>query len=286
MDMKQTEATGADRPVSATQDHGGAPAAIAPAAARSLNRWNVALAVLHAVQGLAIVAISLAKSPVVAAPVVSSYLTFDTATSTLVPAQRMLFDLPIGPAVALFFFLSAIAHFAVAFPARGWYERRLARGQNPARWMEYALSSSVMIVVIATLSGIQEAGTLVAIFGINATMNLFGWSMEAANEGRERPQWLHYVFGCIAGSVPWVVIAIALGTAATEPGAAPIPGFVIAIFVSLFVSFNVFAINMVLQYRRVGRWADYLYGERAYMLFSLVAKTLLAWQVFAGTLRP
>ena len=274
-----------DRPV---RDNLGdsAPAAIEPARARSLHRWNLALAVLHAVQALAILAISFAKSPVVTAPVVSSYLTFDTATQTLVPAQRALFDLPIGPAVALFFFLSAIAHFAVAFPARRWYERSLARGQNPARWIEYALSSSVMIVVIATLSGIQEIGTLVAIFGINAAMNLFGWSMEAANEGRTRTQWLHYVFGCIAGAVPWIVITIALWTAATEPGAAPIPGFVIAIFVTLFISFNVFAINMVLQYRKVGRWSDYLYGERAYMLFSLVAKTLLAWQVFAGTLRP
>ena len=254
--------------------------------ADSLNRWNAALAVLHAVQGLAILAISVARDPLVTAPVVSSYLRFDAATATLVPAQRTLFELPIGPAVALFFFLSAAAHLSLAFPARRWYEQHLQRGQNPARWIEYALSSSVMIVVIAELSGIQEIGTLVAIFGINAAMNLFGWSMEAANEGRSRVQWLHYVFGCIAGAVPWLVITIALWTSATEPGAAPIPGFVIAIFVSLFLSFNVFAINMVLQYRKVGRWADYLYGERAYMLFSLIAKTLLAWQVFAGTLRP
>ena len=254
--------------------------------ADSLNRWNAALAVLHAVQGLAILAISVARDPLVTAPVVSSYLRYDPATATLVPAQRTLFELPIGPAVALFFLLSAVAHLSLAFPARRWYEQHLQRGQNPARWIEYALSSSVMIVVIAELSGIQEIGTLVAIFGINAAMNLFGWSMEAANEGRSRVQWLHYVFGCIAGAVPWLVITIALWTSATEPGAAPIPGFVIAIFVSLFISFNVFAINMVLQYRKVGRWADYLYGERAYMLFSLIAKTLLAWQVFAGTLRP
>jgi hypothetical protein len=254
--------------------------------ARSLVRWNGTLAVLHAIQAAVILAISFAKDPVVAAPVVSSYLSFDTATSTLVPAQRTLFDLPIGPAVAVFFALSALAHLAVAFPARGWYQRNLARGINPARWIEYALSSSVMIVVIATLSGIQEVGTLLAIFGINAAMNLFGWSMELANEGRSRVQWSHYVFGCIAGIVPWVVILVALWTAATEPGAAPIPGFVIAIFVSLFVSFNVFAFNMVLQYRRTGRWADYLHGERVYMFLSLFAKTLLAWQVFAGTLRP
>ena len=79
---------------------------------------------------------------------------------------------------------------------------------------------------------------------------------------------------------------MSLVVSATEPGSAPIPGFVIAIFVTLFVCFNVFAINMVLQYRKIGRWSDYLYGERAYMLFSLVAKSLLAWQVFFGTLRP
>ncbi len=254
--------------------------------ARSLYRWNAVLAVLHFVQFAAILALSFARTPLATSPVVSSYLTFDQASRTLVPAQRALFELPIGPAVAIFFLLSAIAHFSVAFPARGWYERMLARGQNPARWIEYALSSSVMIVVIATLSGIQEIGTLVAIFGINAAMNLFGWSMEAGNEGRERPQWLHFNFGVIAGAVPWIVIAIALATAATEPNAAPIPAFVIAIFVSLFISFNVFAINMVLQYRKVGRWRDYLYGERAYMLFSLVAKTILAWQVWSGTLAP
>ena len=110
--------------------------------------------------------------------------------------------------------------------------------------------------------------------------------MEIGSEGRAKPQWLHYIFGCIAGAVPWIVILATLVLSATQPGAAPIPGFVIAIFVSLFIAFNVFAINMVLQYGKIGRWRDYLYGERAYMLFSLVAKTLLAWQVFSGTLRP
>ena len=254
--------------------------------ARSLFRWNATLSALHLVQGVAILAISFAKSPVVTSPVVSTYLRFDETTRHLVTAQRAIWDLPIGPAVALFFFMSAIAHFSMAFPARRWYEAHLARGQNPIRWIEYAFSSSVMIVVIAALAGVQEVGTLIAVFGANAAMIMFGWSMEIANEGRERPQWLHYIFGCIAGAVPWVVIFVTILVSATEPGSAPIPGFVIAIFVTLFVAFNIFAINMVLQYGKIGRWRDYLYGERAYMLFSLVAKSLLAWQVFFGTLRP
>jgi hypothetical protein len=254
--------------------------------ANSFFRWNAVLAALHGIQGLIILALSFAKDPIVTSPVVTTYLSFDTATETLVPAQRALFDLPIGPAVALFLFMSAIAHFLLAWPLRGWYERKLAQGIQPMRWLEYSLSSSVMIIVIAALSGIQEIGTLVAIFGVNAAMNLFGWSMESANQGRTKTQWNHYVFGVVAGIVPWIVITIALWSAATEPGAAAIPGFVWVIFISLFISFNIFAITMILQYRKIGRWRDYLTGEKTYMFMSLFAKTILAWQVFFGTLAP
>jgi hypothetical protein len=42
---------------------------------------------------------------------------------------------------------------------------------------------------------------------------------------------------------------------------------------------------MFLQYRKVGPWKDYLFGERVYVFLSLFAKSALAWQVFAGTLR-
>lgn len=254
--------------------------------AHSLYRWNAILAGLHFVQGLVILALSFARDPIVSSPVVSTYLSFDEISETLVPAETALFDLPIGPAVALFFFLSAIAHGLLAWPLRGWYERRIGSGIQPMRWIEYSLSSSVMIVVIAALSGIQEIGTLVAIFGINAAMNLFGWSMESANQGRTKVQWNHYVFGVIAGIVPWIVISIALWSASTEPGAAPVPTFVWIIFGTLFVAFNIFAITMILQYGRIGRWRDYLVGEKTYMVMSLVAKTLLAWQVFFGTLAP
>ena len=55
---------------------------------------------------------------------------------------------------------------------------------------------------------------------------------------------------------------------------------------TLFVFFNIFAINMVLQYKKVGRWKDYLYGERVYIILSLSAKTVLCWLIFTGTLAP
>ena len=65
----------------------------------------------------------------------------------------------------------------------------------------------------------------------------------------------------------------------------PIFSFVVSI-VSIFLFFNTFSINMILQYKQVGKWKDYLYGERAYIWLSLLAKTCLAWQVFFGTYQP
>jgi hypothetical protein len=80
------------------------------------------------------------------------------------------------------------------------------------------------------------------------------------------------------------VIAIYLFGAGS--GEAKPPAFVYYIYLSIAIFFNCFVINMYLQYRKIWKWKDYLYGERMYVILSLVAKSMLAWQVFAGTLRP
>ncbi len=244
---------------------------------RGLRRWNAAMGALHLAQGAAMLAVASSFS----LPVTSSFLRMDAVTGKLAAVPDELFRLRIAPLVAGFLFLSALAHALLASPwLHGWYERSVTRGINPARWVEYALSSSLMMVVIAMLVGIYDIVSLILIFALNATMILFGWLMELHNQTTKGTNWTAFGFGCFAGAVPWVAIAIYLA-GATSP-----PAFVYGIFASLFVFFNVFAVNMLLQYRRVGRWRDYLYGERVYMLLSLTAKSLLAWQVFAGTLQP
>lgn len=113
-------------------------------------------------------------------------------------------EIPTGLAVAAFLGLSALAH---AFVCTVWWRRYtadLVRGRNPARWVEYSLSSSLMIVLIAQLTGISDIAALLALFGVNASMILFGW----LQEHYERPGgggWLPFGFGCLAGIVPWLL---------------------------------------------------------------------------------
>jgi hypothetical protein len=243
---------------------------------RHLRIWNAALAALHGAQAVLIAALSNGFS----LPITISFMTGPPGTASV---TNSVYDLPIGLVVSVFLLLAAIDHGLMAAPRiHRWYERNLARERNPARWWEYSLSASLMIMLIAMYTGIADLAALIAIFGVNVAMILFGLAMECANRPGAPVVWRPYVYGCVAGAVPWIAIAIQIGYAQSQTG--NVPGFVFGIFVSLFVLFMSFAANMALQYRRRGPWRDYLFGERIYLLLSLSAKSLLAWQIFFPTL--
>lgn len=245
-----------------------------------LRRFNAIMGGLHLLQGILMIVLSNDTTY----PLYSFFVTFDREAFKLLPNPTEIGGLLFGPAVAVFLLISAVAHFILATFGYRWYVAQLERQMNPGRFYEYALSSSLMMILIAMLNGMWDIGSLILIFGLNASMNLFGIMMEFDNEGREKVRWAGFIYGCIAGIIPWIVLAMYL-LGAGEGDARP-PNFVYAILISIFIFFNSFAINMYLQYRKVGKWADYLFGERMYIVLSLVAKTALAWQIFAGTLAP
>lgn len=250
----------------------------------SLFRWNKWLAFIHAAQAAVIIVLGVSYK----VPVIAHYLTPNPLSEnnvSLALAGRQIFEIDLVWLVALFFVLSALAHTAMAGIYRMRYEADLAVGINRLRWIEYAASASLMMVGIALLSGVYDSAALLAIFGLTAIMNLCGLAMELFNQGKRETSWLAYGIGCIAGIIPWIIVAWAL-LSANMYGNGAIPTFVYWVFGSMFVLFSSFAANMYLQYAKKGKWADYLYGERVYMILSLVAKTVLAWQVFAGVLRP
>ncbi len=238
-----------------------------------LRRLNIAAAGLHALS--AVVVVTLANG--FSLPVNANYMAGPPGTTKRELVH--LGDIRMAWLVAAFFALSAVAHFLVAGPLRSSYESELELGRNPFRWLEYSLSSSLMIVAIAILTGITDVATLFAFVGVNASMIGFGWIQERyeAPGASLMPFWL----GCVAGVVPWLAIGIYL----FSPGAhAHAPGFVYGIYFTLFALFNCFALVQYLQYKKIGRFADYMVGERTYLVLSLAAKSLLAWQIFASTL--
>ncbi len=255
-----------------------------------LRKFNMLMGGLHLIQGILMLILSGVVIQQIAEfkPTITQiYLFFNTETSSLETAFKTLFELPFGVMVAVFLLISALAHAIISIPKKtnDIYNKDLEKGINKFRWFEYALSSSVMIVLIATLFGIYDIGSLILIFVLNALMNIFGLYMETLNSGKDKQsvKWGPFVYGSIAGITPWIVIIMYMvGNGNLDM----VPWFVWAIVGTYFLAFNTFPINMILQYKKVGKWSDYLYGERTYIILSLVAKSLLAWLVLFGAMQP
>lgn len=244
---------------------------------KPLQTWNIYAGLLHLASLIAVVALSNDFS----LPVTATYMTGPPGTSSTEPI--LLFSNSISYTIALFLGLSALFHFLVAsnkfFPR---YADGLKSSRNTFRWVEYSLSSSLMIFIIAQLNGISDYAALLAIFGVNVSMILFGWLQERYTTPGDGDL-LPFIFGCIAGFIPWLIILIQLLTP-SGPAGTTAPGFVYGIVISLFIFFNCFAYVQYQQYKAKGKWANYLRGEKAYIILSFVAKSLLAWQIFAATL--
>ncbi len=261
---------------------------------QSLKRFNIIMGGLHLFQGILMIILGIIITDLGSfkLQVYQHYLRFvETAPGEgyLDFARTEIFTLPFFVLVASFLLISALAHALISLPKKinDMYNRDLEKGINKLRWFEYTLSSSIMIVLISYLFGIWDIASLILIFIVNASMNLFGLVMEQLNSGKtkENVNWGPFIWGTIAGLAPWIAIILYM-TGATAEATAQTPWFVWAIVGSYFIAFNTFPINMVMQYLQKGKFANYLYGERGYIVLSLVAKTVLAWLVLVGALQP
>ncbi|MHA2008760.1 MAG: heliorhodopsin HeR [Promethearchaeota archaeon] len=252
-----------------------------------LKRFNRNMGILHLIQGILMLSIGAILE--FSRDIYTFYLNFELVTPPtgfeILPNPEVLFTISyVGAILASFLLLSALAHLLIAYPLNRRYNENLKKGFNPYRWYEYALSSSVMIFFISLLFGIWDVWSLVMIFVLNVMMIMFGYMMELVNQYTEKTNWKPFILGVISGAIPWIVITgYFFGVTSNTEGP---PAFVYAIFFTQLFLFNTFAINMVLQYKGVGRWKDYLFGERIYIVLSLVAKSILAWLAFGGILQP
>lgn len=293
----------------------------------NLRLWNGFMGFLHLIQGLAMWFLSkdLLRDVIWNLPrLTRPDGPLDGTRRAIVTFEdQKWFSINLGQTIAWFLFLSAIFHFIIILPkVYPWYLKNIKKEINYLRWFEYALSSSLMIFIIAMLCNINNAAIIIPIIAINACMNLFGLDMEMLNSNLKenaipltktvtfkskdavlnqtveevssyKPNWLPFIFGCFAGAIPWIVMGVYFFTSLSRLGDIPelpdrvkdILKLVRIIFPALFVFFNLFAINMFLQYKKIGPWKSYLFGEKSYIVLSLVAKSFLAWFIWGGTLR-
>ena len=246
---------------------------------RQLQTFNRIAGLTHLIQGVTLLLILNTATTI---PVITRF--FDETADGVRPVSETLFEFPIALIGPIFLLLSAAAHLLISSPAYVVrYEQNIQKGINPVRWWEYAISSSLMLVVLLMLGGLIELSTVVFIFTLNFIMNLMGLVMEKYNQLTDTTSWLPFNIGVLAGLVPWIMGGLYFWVS-TNNIADSIPVYAQFGFLLTFLFFNSFAINMWLQYKKIGKWKAYAYGEKAYIVLSLVSKSALGWIIVLGTM--
>ena len=247
---------------------------------RQLQTFNRIAGLTHLIQGIILFLILNAETKI---PVITRF--FGETPNGVGPVSETFFEFPIALIAPIFLLLSAAAHLLISAPmCVRRYEQNIEKGINPVRWWEYAFSSSLMLVVLLMLGGLIEISSIVFIFTLNFIMNLMGLMMEKYNQLTKTISWLPFNIGVLAGLVPWIMGGLYFWVS-TNNIADSIPAYAQFGFLLTFLFFNSFAINMWLQYKKIGKWKVYAYGEKAYIVLSLVSKSALGWIIVLGTLK-
>lgn len=217
-------------------------------------------------------------------PITTNYLADDRLASQAAGHQvwiqgtHRLFDLNLAYVVAAFLLFNAAIHFLAATSVWRGYEAGLKKGINHIRWVDFAGASGLMMLAVALALGVYDLPSLMMILGLAGLMGLTTALIEI-----NKPIQLNFWLGVVAGALPWLVALIYIWGA--HVWGLSVPGFAYLAAFCLFILFSAIAANFYLQYKRLGHWENYVFGERTYILLIFIAKALIAWLIFFGTLR-
>jgi cytochrome bd-type quinol oxidase subunit 2 len=206
-----------------------------------------------------------------------------TAPSTVfVPAMRPLFGLPLQWLLIALLLVTALYAGYNALRDRRGYEDNLRGKTSLRRWVYYAVSSAIAIVIVGLLTGIQDIIALKLLAGLVVIAALLAWrtELEAQGNARRTSPYL-YVLQTVAGALPWVAVIAALAFSAFY-GLVRLPWYVYAAAAAVFIQAVLFWLNQFLQRRNQRAFRDYQTIERNYLLIDLASKVALAVILIVG----
>lgn len=191
--------------------------------ARGLGRWSLAGAATLVAVAAVVVVVLAASGRQVLLPVVA----FLSAPGTQAFAERgssqtsavQIATVDLGAAIVVLCLL-----VAVCLVVTGWRLRASSAtsGVHTARWIEYSLTSSITVFLVAQINGITDITTLVLVYAATTGAALFGLLSDRTRVTAGHPR-LALCFQAGLGIVPWGVIAfqqVGSGLAGLPPTAA------------------------------------------------------------------
>lgn len=179
----------------------------------------------------------------------------------------------------VFTLVTAIFHLLYAIRV-GQYTQNIEKGKNWMRWLEYSITATIMLWVIAISSGVQDISWQVIIIVCSVLCMLCGLWSERSDTKRSKI-WITLLGWAFIILGYGLVIYTFIDTVRQSP--VGVPGFVYAIVIGMCIFYMSFgAIHATHLYIGQDNPVTNRRIEAAYTVDSMVSKTLLVSLLFSG----
>ena len=161
------------------------------------------------------------------------------------------------------------------------------------RWIEYSITSTLMIYTILLLSGISDIYAIGGCGAANVAMILFGFAGDLTDPNYPWNRVWTFVFGSIVGMAPWIFIFAQIGVIGARGVSPGVLVYLITINIfTLFFSFAIAELAFIMSYLypQDPTWTEPAREVRrenveiAYQILSAVTKTMLGVLTAAAVL--
>lgn len=269
------------------------------------------LTIAHLTQSLTQFGLAAGRAPVLL-PVTRTYLSTSSAGPPWSPLATFMVDSSLTPVqvmymTASFLLITSVAHF---FTALGYKYDKIWTFDDPPetlkdkriksstlRWLEYSITSTIMIVAILLISAVSDVYAIIAASLCNFAMILFGHFSDEfrflALEGHacKTNAYFAWAVGAVVGLGPWIAIWMSFafsGVSSTSVGAIVAS----ATFTTMSFFFSFAAVSAYYTYKSPkgyksvpgsappDSWEEYIYPG-----LSATSKSLLSWLVYGALLQ-
>jgi len=190
--------------------------------------------------------------------------------------------------VILFPAITAGFHLGYWLDPLGWYEQGVRKGSQRMRWIEYAITATLMIVAVLIMSGVNTGPALLLGIALNIALMMQGTNVEEEISRFGRRTYVSITstsVGWLAATALTVVIATSFAKSIDDAKKLgdDIPSwvyFVIVPSILFYLSFGAVQFAQMIQPKSM--YAKY---EWYYIILSFVSKAFLAIWVAIGLLR-
>lgn len=199
--------------------------------------------------------------------------------------------------ILLMFVITCIFHifyYSDGFGS-GLYTQQLNIGRNAYRWLEYGITSTIMVFVLCIVSGVKDMDSVYSLCASNLILMSIGYYIEMVKDKKSKIIGLFLGFYLLASI--WYVILANFYRRISEvedldnpnkPGEKrKVAGWIKQVLMPMFfwyASFGVVATFYVRNYDKPG--FDFKVYERYYIILSYLSKAFMGYYLAFGLTRP